>query len=67
MLLRFPVIFHVATYIALQLVGLLGTKDLWCVPDIAANALHPGQVILVENLLIVKSTVLLMEKTVFII
>lgn len=44
-------IFHVVTHLTLQLVGLLGTKDLWRVPDIATNTLHPVQVILVEHLL----------------
>lgn len=42
-------IFHVVTHITLQLVGLLGTNDLGGVPGIAANALHPVQVILVEH------------------
>lgn len=37
-------------YIALQLVGLLGTEDLWRVPHEAANTLHPVQVILVVHL-----------------
>lgn len=43
-------IFYVVTHITLQLVGLLGTNDLWSVPGIAANALHPVQVILVEHI-----------------
>lgn len=55
MLEIFPVILCVVTHLALQLVGLLGTKNLWSVPDKAANTLHPVQVILVEHLLNVKS------------
>lgn len=44
-------IYRVVTHITLKLVGLLGTNNLWCVPDIATNTLHPVQVILVEHLL----------------
>lgn len=43
-------IFGAVTHIALQLVSLLGTNDLWSVPHITTNTLHPGQVLLVEHL-----------------
>lgn len=46
----FMVIFSAVTHIALQLIGFLGTNNLWSIPHIATNALHPGQVLLVENL-----------------
>lgn len=46
----FPVIYSVVTHITLQLVGLLCANNLWCVPHIATNTLHPGQVFLVEHL-----------------
>lgn len=38
------------TYVTLQLIGLLGADNLRCVPHVAAHALHPVQVLLVEHL-----------------
>lgn len=41
---------QVSTHIALQVVRLLGTNNLRCVPNVAADTLHPVQVILIEHL-----------------
>lgn len=38
-------------HIALQIVGFLGAENLWCVPDVTTDALHPVQVIFVKHLL----------------
>lgn len=36
--------------LTLKFTSMLDTKDLWCVPGIAANTLQPVEIIFVENL-----------------